>query len=412
MTLAVRAAALDADDPLAVVRDRFLLPDATVYLDGNSLGALCRPARDRVRDTVERAWQQELISSWNSHDWISLPERLGARIAPLIGAAADEVLVADTLSTNLFKLLAVALALNPGRRVILSQSDNFPTDNYIAAGLAQWLGGKRAELRTVTAEALAAADFSEVAVLSLTHVNFRTGAMHDMTALTRRAQSQGALVLWDLAHSVGVCDLALDALGVDMAVGCTYKYLNGGPGAPGFLYLNRRHLAAAENPIAGWMGHRDRFAFAPDYQGATDIRKFLTGTQCIVGMAALEGALTCFDGVAASTLRAKSEALTVLFLDALSAQPHTSTLVCITPLDPARRGSQICLRHPHAYAVAQALIAEGVVVDFRDPDIIRFGFAPMYTRFVDALVAVSALERVLGERRYAAPEFAVRRAVT
>lgn len=412
MNLSERAQELDRNDPLAGIREQFLVPAGTCYLDGNSLGALSIPVRDAVQDTVTDEWGQDLIASWNSHDWISLPQRVGDRIGHLMGASPGQTLCADNLSLNLFKLLHVALQMRPDRKVILTERGNFPTDNYIAEGLAGMLGPDRSVVRYIDADELSSTDLSDVAVVSLTHVNFRTGALFDMAAVTRQVQAAGALMLWDLAHSIGVTELELDRCNVDMAVGCTYKYLNGGPGAPGFLYLAERHLAEAEIAIQGWMGHANLFAFSPDYEPAAGIGRFLTGTQGVLGMRAVEAALAMLEEVSKAQLRAKSQALTSLFLDAVMAQPFASQLPCITPLDPEQRGSQICLTHPEGYAITQALIAAGVIVDFREPNIIRFGFAPLYLHFAEVLGAAEVLEDILRTEVWREPRFAERKTVT
>ena len=412
MTLSQRALVLDRSDPLRATREQFDLPEGTCYLDGNSLGALALPVREAMQQTVDVEWGQGLISSWNEYDWLSLPLQVGDRIGALLGAGEGQTLCVDNLSTNLFKLLYSALALNPERNVILTERGNFPTDNYIAEGLVAMLGSNRCRVRYCDADDLEHTDLSDVAVVSLAHVNFRTGAQWDMARVTERVQAAGALMLWDLAHSVGVTALELDAIGVDMAVGCTYKYLNGGPGSPGFLYLNRRHHDAAKIAIQGWMGHANLFAFASEYQAATGIARFLTGTQGVLGMRAVEAALMLYESVEPAALRAKSSALTSFFLEAIAAQPAASALRRITPDDPARRGSQICLTHPDGYAIAQALISAGVVVDFREPDIIRFGFAPLYLSFAEVLGAAEVLEDILRTEVWREPRFATRKTVT
>jgi kynureninase len=412
VNLSQRAQALDRNDPLGEVRQRFAVPDGLCYLDGNSLGALAKAVREAVQTTVNTEWGEGLIGSWNDCDWISLPLRVGERIGRLIGAAEGQTLCADNLSTNLFKLLYSALALNTERRVILTERGNFPTDNYIAEGLAAMLGPDRCVVRYFDPEGFDQVDLSDVAVVSITHVNFRTGAMWDMAEITRRVQSAGAFMLWDLAHSAGVTELELDACGVDMAVGCTYKYLNGGPGGPGFLYLNRRHQAVAATAIQGWMGHANLFAFAPDYQPALGIERFLTGTQGVLGMRAVEAALAVYDDLTPAQVREKSVALTQFFMEAVAAMPQASALPCLTPAEPEQRGSQVCLTHPEGYAVAQALISAGVVVDFREPDIIRFGFAPLYLSFAEVLGAAEVLEDILRTEVWREPRFMARKTVT
>jgi kynureninase len=405
-------AALDRADPLAPLRQRFILPDDRVYFDGNSLGALPATVPARLARTLETEWGRDLIASWNSHAWIDLPQRVGAQLAPLLGAASDEVLCTDSISVNLFKLLAAALDLRPGRRVVLTQQDNFPTDLYVAQGLADLLGGERCTIRSVPAAELVQCLDHEVAILMLTHVNFRTGVMHDMRELTRRAHQQGALVLWDLAHSAGAMPLDLDGCEVDMAVGCGYKFLNGGPGAPAFLYLARRHQERAAQPLSGWMGHARAFDFSPDYQPAAGIARYLSGTPGILGMSALSAALEVFDGVDMTAIRAKSCALGDSFIAGLETETVLQTLQLVSPREAVWRGSQVSLRHPCAYAITQALIAAGIIVDFRAPDIIRFGFSPLYNRFVDVERALAELAVIMAERRFEDPDFARPRKVT
>jgi kynureninase len=412
MNLSDKAQHLDRQDPLASLRNQFQLPEGVCYLDGNSLGALSIPAREAVQTTVDDEWGQDLISSWNTHDWIGLPTRVGDAIGRLIGAAPGQTLCADNLSINLYKLVHTALQYQPDRSVIVTEPGNFPTDNYVLQGIAQSLGESRCQIRYLTPEEILTSDLSDVALVCLTHVNFRTGAMADMPAITRKVQSQGSLMLWDLAHSVGATDLQLDAWGVDMAVGCTYKYLNAGPGAPGFLYLAERHIEQAQPAISGWMGHADLFAFEAGYRPAQGIARFLTGTQGVLGMRATEAALQVLASTSASALRQKSEAMTSLFMEAVAEQPLASQLPCLTPGAVAARGSQICLTHPEGYAIAQALIAAGVVVDFRAPDIIRFGFAPAYLRFSEVVGAAEVLEDILRTEVWREPRFSKRQKVT
>ncbi len=401
-----------AGDPLAHLREAFELPAGKIYLDGNSLGALPRRVRQRVEQVVAGEWGQDLIASWNSHGWIDLPVTTGEQVAPLLGAAPGQVICTDSISVNLFKLLSTALALRPGRRVILSEAGNFPTDLYMAEGLAGLLGPERCELRAVETGDLAGALGDEVAVLLLTQVDFRSGRLHDMAGLTAAAHRSGALVLWDLAHSAGVVPLELDAWQVDMAVGCGYKFLNGGPGAPAFLYLAARHQGAAPQPLSGWMGHRRAFDFAPHYEPAQDIRAFLSGTPGIIGMAALSAALELYEGVSIDRLREKSLALTGTIIRRWEQSGVLGALGLATPRAPERRGSQVSLTHPEAYAIAQALIAEGIVVDFRAPDILRMGVSPMYNSFEEVERAMDALESILRGQRYLDPRFRQRRRVT
>ena len=417
----------DADDPLRTLRDLFDLPPGVIYLDGNSLGALPRAVPARVAQVVAQQWGQDLIKSWNSAGWFALPRRVGDRIAPLIGAGGGEVVATDTTSINLYKVLSAALNIAaqdaPGRRTIVSERSNFPTDLYIAEALCRERG---CTLRLIEPHEVAASLTPDVAVLMLTHVNYRTGALHDMAAITAAAHAAGALVVWDLCHSAGAVPVDLSGAQADFAVGCGYKYLNGGPGAPAFVWVHPRHVARCWQPLAGWWGHAQPFAFTPDYQPAMDITRYQCGTQPIVSLSALDCALDVFTaadqlgGMAA--LRAKSLALTDLFIDAVEALcPGAFTLV--TPRAHARRGSQVCLTPTDAlpagsaYAIVQALIARGVIGDFRagdaqQPDILRFGFTPLYLSFDNVLGAAQALAEVVRTREYAQARFHHKQAVT
>ena len=343
------ALGLDAADPLAHCRDRFALPDGLIYLDGNSLGALPRATGAAIGEVVERQWGEQLITSWNRHGWIDAPATLAARLAPLIGAAADEVLVCDSTSVNLYKLLAAALAARPDRHVILTERQNFPTDLYIAEGLAKQLPG--VELKAVERADIAAALDDQVAVLMLTHVDYRSGHRHDMAALSAAARKAGALSLWDLSHSAGALDLSLSASGADLAVGCGYKYLNGGPGAPAYLYVAARLHDQLHSPISGWMGHEAPFAFDADYRPGAGIARFLAGTPSIIAMTALAAGLATFDGVTMAAVDAKAAALTDHFIACVAARCPSLTLA--SPRDAAKRGSHVSFRHPNAYAVMQ-----------------------------------------------------------
>lgn len=403
--------ALDNADSLARLRNLFILPEDKIYLDGNSLGALPRAVPERVSALLNKQWGTDLIAGWNAHDWIGLPERVGNRIGRLIGAKPGQVVCADSISVNLFKLLSVALALRPGRNVILSQQDNFPTDLYMADGLSTLLGAERCEVRCVSTDQLIESIDKQVAVLMLTQVNFRDGSLHDIQCLTRKAHDQGALVLWDLAHSAGVVPLEVDAWGVDMAVGCGYKYLNGGPGAPAFLYLAKRHHGRATQPLQGWMGHVDPFDFNSEYSPAQGIQSFLTGTPGILGMAALDSALDVFDGVSLTDVREKSQALTHCFIELL-AELNLPGVKIISPAQAEKRGSQVSLVHENGFAVSQALIDEGVIVDFREPGIVRFGFSPLYNTFSEAGVAASRLADIIENELFLDDRFSTRHKVT
>ncbi|HWA17826.1 MAG TPA: kynureninase [Devosia sp.] len=394
--------ALDRADTLASLRDRFAIPEGTIYLDGNSLGALPKSVVTRTAKVVSEEWGRDLITSWNVHDWIDLPRRVGDRIAPLIGAAPGTVIVADSTSINIFKLLAVALGKRPGRKVIVTEENNFPTDVYVVGGIASLLGQGH-EVRLAPADGLLNAIDGDVAVVLLTEVNYRTGAKLDMKTLTQRAHEVGALIIWDLCHSAGALPVDLAGADADFAVGCGYKYLNGGPGAPAFAYVAPHHLDGLRQPLSGWLGHAAPFAFAPDYEPAEGIDALRVGTPPILSMSALDAALDAFDGVDLSAVKAKADALFELFVSEVAAR--CPELELLTPRDPASRGTQVSLRHPEAYAVMQALIARGVIGDFRQPDIMRFGLTPLYLRFVDVYRAAEILGDVMQSRAWDKPEF-------
>lgn len=402
------AEALDAADPLAHCRARFALPAGMIYLDGNSLGALPAAAARRVAATVEQEWGNDLIASWNKHDWIGASQRLGARIAPLIGARPSEVLVADSTSINLFKLLAAALGARPGRKTILSEAGNFPTDLYIAQGLAALVPGVR--LRTVEPGAIESALGDDTAVLMLTQIDYRGGRRHDMAALTAAAHRAGALALWDLSHSAGAIAVDLNGAGADLAVGCGYKYLNGGPGAPAFLFVAEALRDQLASPLSGWFGHADPFAFEPGYRPADGIARFQSGTPSIIALAALEAGLATFDGLTMADLEAKSRALSEAFIALVEERCPGLTLA--SPRVSAERGSHVVFAHPDGYALMQALIERGLIGDFRAPDLVRFGFAPLYNGFADIWRAVDIIANVLDRRSWDQPRFRQRARVT
>jgi len=407
MSLTDRAAALDAADPLAGFRDHFALPAGITYLDGNSLGALPRATAARVAEVVASEWGEGLVRSWNTAGWIKAPARLGAKVARLIGAAPDEVVVADSTSANLFKLLSAALDLSPERRVILSEPGNFPTDLYVAQGLAATRPG--VEVRTLPRARIADAAGPDT-VLLLTHVHYKTGERFDMAAVTRTARDRGAVVVWDLSHSVGAVPLDLPAAGVELAVGCGYKYLNGGPGAPAFLYAAGNLQPRLRSPMTGWMGHAQPFAFGDDYAPADGIGRFLCGTPPILGMAALEAGLDLFLEADAPALWAKSAQLCDLFIEAV--EHGSPEPVLVTPRAASARGSHVSFAHEQAHAIVQALIERGVIGDFRAPDVMRFGFAPLYNTHVEAVFAGAAVAEILSTRAWDEPRFHQRAAVT
>ena len=410
------ALALDAADPLAPLRGQFALPPGTLYLNGNSLGVSPAAAAQRAQVVIAAEWGEGLVRSWNNAGWFALPRRLGNKLAPLIGAAHSEVVVTDSISVNLFKLLSAMLRMqkqrDAKRRVIVAERGDFPNDLYIAQGLVKQLDGA-CELRLIDDPSeLPAALQADTAIAMLTQVNYRSGYMHDMAALTQLIHQRGALALWDLAHSAGAVPVDLNGVGADGAVGCTYKYLNGGPGAPGYVWVPHRHQTGFEQPLSGWWGHRAPFAMNPVFQPDDGIGRFLSGTQPIVSLALVECGLDVFLQTDMQAIREKSLALTDLFIELVEARCDAFPLRIVTPREHARRGSQVSIEHPHGYEVMQALIARGVIGDYREPEILRFGFTPLYTRYVDAWDAVEALRDVLANETWRAPEFAARVAVT
>ncbi len=405
--------AADRADPLAGARERVHLPPDVLYLDGNSLGPMPKALPGRMAEFLSGEWGTDLIASWNRHDWIGYPERLGARISRLLGAEADEVIVADSVSVNLFKLLgALARKRPPGRSVLLADRADFPTDLYMAEGLARLLGGD-VRLRLVPPdrfeEALGA---PEVAVATLSHVDFRSGRMRDLRALTEAGRRHGVPLVWDLSHSAGAVALDLGRDRVEYAVGCGYKYLNGGPGAPAFLFVARELQQDLESPLAGWMGHARPFDFPTGYRAAPGMRRFLAGTPGILGCVALEEGLRTFDGVDVQDLRRKSVALGDAFLRLAGERLARFGVQSASPERAEERGSQVSLRHPDAFPVMQALIARGVVGDFREPDLLRFGLAPLTLRHVDVWDAVEALASVLASGEFLEARFRERGRVT
>jgi kynureninase len=399
----------DAADPLAGLRDRFDLPDGVIYLDGNSLGGLPVGAAARMQLVVAQQWGGDLIAGWNRHGWIHLPQRVGGKIAPLIGAVADEVVVADSVSVNLFKLAAAAVRARD-RRVVLIERGDFPTDLYILQGLAEVMPD--VELRVVAPDGIAGALDGSVALALVSHVHYRSGAVRDMAALNARARAVGALSLWDLSHSAGVLDVDLNRDGTDLAAGCGYKYLNGGPGAPAWLFVARRHQAALRNPLSGWMGHARPFDFVDDYEPAVGIDRWLCGTPPILSLSALDAALDAFDGVDMSSVRARAGALGDLFIERVEARCEDHGLTLASPREAAARGGQVSFAHPDGWAVMQNLIARGVIGDFRRPDVIRFGFAPLYVRRVDVWDAVEVLADILDTQSWRDAQFQTAAAVT
>ncbi|WP_404938192.1 kynureninase [Pseudomonas sp. JDS08PS003] len=407
---------LDEQDPLAPLRQQFALPEGVIYLDGNSLGARPVASLERARQVIEQEWGDGLIRSWNSAGWRDLPQRLGDRLAPLIGAGSGEVVITDTTSINLFKVLSAALQVQaeraPERRVIVSESSNFPTDLYIAEGLTRMLQ-QGYSLRLVDSpEQLPAAIDQDTAVVMLTHVNYKTGYMHDMQAVTGLIHEAGALSLWDLAHSAGAVPVELNRSGADYAIGCTYKYLNGGPGSQAFAWVAPALCNLVTQPLSGWFGHARQFDMATHYEPSNGIARYLCGTQPITSMAMVECGLEIFEQTDIQSLRRKSLALTDLFIELVEQRCAGHDLKLVTPRDHAKRGSHVSFEHPEGYAVIQALIARGVIGDYREPRIMRFGFTPLYTRFSEVWEAVQILGEILDEKTWAQAQFQVRHSVT
>ncbi len=393
----------------AATRALFHLPDGVIYLDGNSLGPLPRGVEQRLAQTMNAEWGDRLIRAWNDAGWMTMPRRIGDRVGRLIGAPPGSVVMGDTLSIKVYQALASALELNPARRVVLSDSGNFPTDLYMAQGLLASLG-RGYELKVVAPEDVSSAIDDSIAVLMLTEVDYRTGRRHDMPALIKQAHAAGALVIWDLAHSAGALPVDVAAADTDFAVGCTYKFLNGGPGAPAFIYVAARFADSARPALSGWMGHEEPFAFDLCYRPGTGVERMRVGTPPILALAALDAALDVWDGVDMADVRRASLALADLFIDLV--ERHCPELALASPRDGAVRGSQVSFRHPHGYAVMQALIARGVIGDFRAPDILRFGLTPLYIGASDISAAVTIMAEVLDKRLWDCPEYQVKGLVT
>jgi kynureninase len=402
---------LDAADPLAAFRDRFALPEDVIYLDGNSLGARPKAVEDRLLETIRGEWGEGLITSWNKAGWIGLPQRIGDKIARLIGAGQGEVIACDSTSINIFKALCAALSLSPDRDVILSEQGNFPTDVYIMQGI-EALTGRKVRARLVPPDEIEDAIDEHVAAVLLTQVHYKTGRMRDMGRLSMAARRAGATIIWDLSHSVGAIPVDLTSAKADFAVGCGYKYLNGGPGAPGFLYVAKRHQERVTPALTGWFGHAAPFAFEDRYEPAPGIARFLVGTPPVLGLAALEVGVDLFLEADMAQVRAKSISLSQLFVELMAPLCKRWNFALASPTDPAERGSQVSYRHAHGYAIMQALIARGVIGDFRAPDILRFGFTPLYTTHGEVAAAVDRLDTVMRQAEWDRPEHNVRAAVT
>ncbi len=399
-------------DSLSNLRDSFSIPKNVIYLNGNSLGPLQFRVKQRLEEVVDLEWGEDLITSWNKHGWMDLPEKVGEKIAPIIGASSEQVVCCDSISINLFKLLASAMQLRPNRTKILSQVDNFPTDLYVAEGLERMLGKSRCTLELCPSEDLAAAMTGEVSVLMLSHVSFRDGSILDVADLTRSAHENGILVIWDLAHSAGVLSIALDDWDVDFAVGCGYKFLNGGPGAPSFLYVNKRLHGQFIQPLQGWMGHETPFQFDQEFVPAAGIRQFVVGTPQILSLVALDSALEIFQDLDIVSLQEKASALSGYFLELVLKESDLDEFQLVSPTDPLKRGAQLSFSHPSAYAISRAWIEEGVIADFRAPNILRVGFSPMILSIKDIDLAVKKLIAVMQSRSFLEEKFQEKQNVT
>jgi len=394
---------LDNHDALKHIRSQFSLPEGIVYLDGNSLGPLPTNAKARAKEVVEKQWGDDLITSWNKHSWINLPSIVGDKIGAIVGAEKGQIVSCDSISVNLFKALSAALKLNPTKKVIATTRDNFPTDIYMVQGLIDLLGDEYT-IRYLDERDIEGQLSDDIAVLMLTQVNFRSGFKLDMASITESAHASSILTLWDLAHSAGAFPVELDACNVDFAVGCTYKYLNGGPGAPAFIYVAFKHQAEYKQPLSGWMGHNAPFAFSPDYVSPNTVKQNLCGTPGIVSMSILDAALSVFEGLDINDVAKKSVALQEYFIECMEQYDIFNAFEFASPTVDVR-GSQLAFRHEHAYAICQAWIARDVIADFRAPDILRIGFAPLYLRFDDIRAAVEKLASIMNEKTYLNKEF-------
>ena len=397
--------ALDSADPFAEVRKAFSIPVNKIYLDGNSLGPLTLVAKQRALEVIEKQWGNDLIASWNLHDWINLPITVGEKIAPLLGASSNQTICCDSVSINLFKLITCALAGNPERTTILSTTNNFPTDLYVAEGIQRLLGGNRCRLQLVENHELNSALKQKPGVLLLTQTDYRTGEIFDIEKLTSQAHANGTPVIWDLSHSVGVLPLEMDKWNVDFAVGCTYKYLNGGPGAPAFLYVAHNQQQNCFQPLSGWMGHKAPFEFLSTYSACNGINQFLSGTPPILSMSVLDAALAVYEKIDIHQLRKKSIQLTELFMSLLGETGTLRQLQLRSPISAKIRGSQLAFAHPNSFGISQALAAKQVIADFRSPDLLRFGFSPLTLRYEDIWLAVEALQEVMAGEQYLLPEY-------
>ncbi|MDG1438748.1 MAG: kynureninase [Emcibacteraceae bacterium] len=396
--------ALDKTDPLRKFADEFHLPDGVIYLDGNSLGAMPKVAKARALEVIEQEWGEDLIKSWNKAGWFNLVEKLGDKVATLIGADKGEVIYADTTGLNVYKLVAAALDLNPDRKQIVMEGSNFPTDNYMVQGLIKQLD-RGHEIRFVEDGDILDAITDDVSVVCLTHVHYKTGHLHDMAAITKKAHAVGALVVWDLCHSAGALPVDLNGCNVDFAVGCTYKYLNGGPGSQSFMFVAKRHQGKAAQPLTGWWGHDTPFGFERDYRPRKDVRQFSTGTEPIVSLAMSEVGLDIFLRADMNLIREKSLKLCDLFIQLIEERLGGYDFEIVTPRDHSKRGSQVSISSKNGFPIMQAVIDAGVIGDFRAPDIMRFGFTPLYVSYVDVWDAIDRLVKIMENGTWDQEEF-------
>lgn len=403
---------LDAADPLADFRSEFALPEDVIYLDGNSLGAAPLAAFDEVGIAMRKEWAEGLITSWRGAGWWTLGETLGNKIAPLIGAQEDEVAVCDTTSVNIYKALHAAISMRPGRSVVLAEERGFPTDTYVAEGVVASYPGMRLELVDIESPDLTSVMDDDVAAVLVNHVDYRTASLRDMSALSAQIHAAGSIAIWDLSHSVGVIDVELERAGADFAVGCTYKYMNGGPGSPAFIYARSSHHGQFETPLQGWWGHAEPFEMERSYRGAEGIRRLLVGTQPILSMRALEASVEMYERADIGEIRRKSQALTALFIDLIDQECAAFDLEVVTPRDPEKRGSQVSLFHEHGYAVVQALDARHVHGGYREPGVMRFGFAPLYTSYSDVWESVVRLKTVMKSGEWRDERFSTKGAIS
>jgi len=403
----------DDTDPLAAQAKKFKLPDNLIYLDGNSLGAMPKTVPAYVEDALLDGWATQLITSWNNKGWHNLPFTLADRLAPMMGAKKGEVLLVDSTSLNLFKTLVAALKMRPDRSIVISEKSNFPSDIHIVQGvLDNFFPEKKLELSSAGDEEIISLIDNETAVVTLTHVDYKTGEIRNMEKITKAAHKFGALVIWDLSHSLGALPLDLNDCDVDFAIGCTYKYLNGGHGAPAYLFVAEKHLKHAKNTLTGWMGHASPFGFDINYEPAETIEKFRCGTPAILSYLALEKSLDIFETINMQELREKSQNLSQLFIKLIEQKCANFDLKLISPRNPEMRGSQISLTHSNSWEIMQALIDHNVIGDFRAPNIIRFGFTPLYTSYKNVWNAVTILQDIIKADIWKDPKYAVRKLVT